>query len=40
MTIAERLEGLMMQIAKDVKACGSACDAYLKKGFLGASSLL
>ncbi|KAF8149382.1 hypothetical protein B0H34DRAFT_785385 [Crassisporium funariophilum] len=34
MTIAERLKGLMVTIAKDVKACGSACDAYLKKSFL------
>ncbi|KDR67823.1 hypothetical protein GALMADRAFT_129997 [Galerina marginata CBS 339.88] len=33
-SIAERLKGLMNTIAKDVKACGSACDAYLKKGFL------
>lgn len=34
-TIAERLEGLMYTIADDVKACGSACDTYLKKPFLG-----
>ncbi|PPR01646.1 hypothetical protein CVT24_001622 [Panaeolus cyanescens] len=34
-TIAQRLEGLMITIAEDVKKCGSACDAYIKKGFLG-----
>ncbi|KAG6853160.1 hypothetical protein C0991_006448 [Blastosporella zonata] len=34
LTVAERLEELVHQIAKDIKACGSACDAYLKKGFL------
>ncbi|TFK44065.1 hypothetical protein BDQ12DRAFT_593650, partial [Crucibulum laeve] len=34
MTISERLKSLMLTIAKDVKSCGSACDAYLKKGFL------
>ncbi|GLB44990.1 hypothetical protein LshimejAT787_1900680 [Lyophyllum shimeji] len=33
-TVASRLESLMELIAKDIKACGSACDAYLKKGFL------
>ncbi|KAF9050511.1 hypothetical protein BJ165DRAFT_1525732 [Panaeolus papilionaceus] len=33
-TIAERLQGLMVTIADDVKRCGSACDAYVKKGFL------
>ncbi|KAG6906091.1 hypothetical protein DXG01_015973, partial [Tephrocybe rancida] len=35
LTVAERLEGRMQHIAKDIKLCGSACDAYLKKGFLG-----
>lgn len=35
-TIAERLLPLMQQIAQDIKACGSACDAYVKKGFLSA----
>ncbi|KAF5376289.1 hypothetical protein D9615_008531 [Tricholomella constricta] len=34
LTIGARLEGLMQEIAKDIKGCGSACDAYLKKGFL------
>ncbi|KAJ2926508.1 hypothetical protein H1R20_g10578, partial [Candolleomyces eurysporus] len=34
MTISERLQSVMYQIASDIKACGSACDAYLKKGFL------
>ncbi|KAJ3506012.1 hypothetical protein NLJ89_g7110 [Agrocybe chaxingu] len=33
-TIADRLGSLMITIAKDVKACGSACDAYLKKNLL------
>ncbi|KAF9455328.1 hypothetical protein BDZ94DRAFT_1316358 [Collybia nuda] len=34
-TIAARLEGLMQTIANDIKLCGSVCDTYLKKDFLG-----
>ncbi|PFH49014.1 hypothetical protein AMATHDRAFT_76430 [Amanita thiersii Skay4041] len=34
LSIAERLESLMVQIAHDIKQCGSACDAYMKKSFL------
>ncbi|KAF5335075.1 hypothetical protein D9611_010859 [Ephemerocybe angulata] len=33
-TVLDRLLPVMQQIAKDIKACGSACDAYVKKGFL------
>ncbi|KAF8069904.1 hypothetical protein FPV67DRAFT_991835 [Lyophyllum atratum] len=33
-TIATRLDELMQQIEKDIKAWGSACDHYLKKGLL------
>ncbi|KAF4621020.1 hypothetical protein D9613_000104 [Agrocybe pediades] len=33
-SIAERLEPAMHEIAKDIKECGSACDAYMKKSFL------
>ncbi|EKM75603.1 hypothetical protein AGABI1DRAFT_64395 [Agaricus bisporus var. burnettii JB137-S8] len=32
--IADRLKNFMLQVATDIKQCGSACDAYLKKGFL------
>ncbi|KAG6908712.1 hypothetical protein DXG01_003645, partial [Tephrocybe rancida] len=34
LTVAERLKELVELIANDIKSCGSACDAYLKKGFL------
>ncbi|KAF9526891.1 hypothetical protein CPB83DRAFT_769552 [Crepidotus variabilis] len=34
LSIADRLAPLMAEIANDIKAAGSACDAYLKKGFL------
>ncbi|TFK17049.1 hypothetical protein FA15DRAFT_676340, partial [Coprinopsis marcescibilis] len=33
-SISERLQPYMQVIANDVKSCASACDAYLKKGFL------
>lgn len=33
-SIAERLKGFMLDVAADIKRCGSACDAYTKKGFL------
>ncbi|KXN86242.1 hypothetical protein AN958_10320 [Leucoagaricus sp. SymC.cos] len=33
--IADRLKTFMLEVASDIKKCGSACDAYLKKGFLG-----
>ncbi|KAJ3575378.1 hypothetical protein NP233_g1131 [Leucocoprinus birnbaumii] len=32
--IADRLRDFMLQVATDIKQCGSACDAYMKKGFL------
>lgn len=35
MTIKDRMQGLMQEIANDIKACGSACDVYMKKSFLG-----
>ncbi|KAF9557963.1 hypothetical protein CPC08DRAFT_736574 [Agrocybe pediades] len=34
LSIAERLEGLMVMIADDVTHCGSACDVYMKKGLI------
>lgn len=34
-TVSQRLEGLIHTIANDIKMCGSVCDTYLKKGFLG-----
>ncbi|KAG6828456.1 hypothetical protein H0H92_007865 [Tricholoma furcatifolium] len=34
LSVAERLGELVHLIAQDIKQCGSACDAYLKKGFL------
>jgi hypothetical protein len=33
-SVAERLAPHMQIIAQDIKTCASACDAYLKKGFL------
>ncbi|KAJ7657340.1 hypothetical protein DFH06DRAFT_991084, partial [Mycena polygramma] len=33
-SLKDRMSGLMQAIAKDITACGSACDVYLKKGFL------
>ncbi|KAF9557962.1 hypothetical protein CPC08DRAFT_709992 [Agrocybe pediades] len=33
-SIAERLEPAMHEISRDIKECGSACDAYMKKNFL------
>lgn len=35
LSIADRMEERVQTIAKDIKECGSACDVYLKKGFLG-----
>ncbi len=37
-TIEDRMGSLMEAIAKDIRETGSACDHYLKKGFLGAAS--
>ncbi|KAJ7162376.1 hypothetical protein C8R46DRAFT_904554 [Mycena filopes] len=34
-TLKDRMSGLMESIAKHITACGSACDVYLKKSFLG-----
>lgn len=34
-SVADRLKHFMLEVASDIKKCGSACDAYLKKGFLG-----
>ncbi|KAG6834468.1 hypothetical protein H0H93_009456, partial [Arthromyces matolae] len=34
LSISDRLNDLITTIAKDIKACGSACDAYMKKSFL------
>ncbi|KAG5731843.1 hypothetical protein E4T56_gene13803 [Termitomyces sp. T112] len=34
LSIADRIEDRVQTIAKDIKECGSACDVYLKKGFL------
>lgn len=31
------MQPLMQRIAKDIKICGSACDLYMKKTFLGTS---
>ncbi|KAJ7034088.1 hypothetical protein C8F04DRAFT_956948, partial [Mycena alexandri] len=33
-TLKDRMSGLMESIAKDITACGSACDVYMKKSFL------
>ncbi|KAJ6579585.1 hypothetical protein DFH09DRAFT_1246123 [Mycena vulgaris] len=33
-TLKDRMLGLMSSIAKDITACGSACDVYMKKSFL------
>ncbi|KAF9444007.1 hypothetical protein P691DRAFT_712505 [Macrolepiota fuliginosa MF-IS2] len=33
-SIANRLKTFMIEVASDIKKCGSACDTYLKKGFL------
>ncbi|KAJ6608432.1 hypothetical protein B0H10DRAFT_2226840 [Mycena sp. CBHHK59/15] len=33
-TLRDRLQGRMEAIAKDITACGSACDVYMKKSFL------
>ncbi|KAJ6594849.1 hypothetical protein B0H19DRAFT_1096915 [Mycena capillaripes] len=33
-TLKDRMSGLMQSIAKDITACGSACDVYMKKSFL------
>lgn len=35
LTLRDRLEGLMIKIADDIKACGNACDTYTKKNILG-----
>lgn len=35
MTIKDRMQELMQAIANDIKACGSACDVYMRKSFLG-----
>jgi hypothetical protein len=32
-SIAGRMQSLMASIAQEIRACGSVCDAYLKKGF-------
>lgn len=34
-TIKDRMQGLIEKIAKDIEEAGSACDHYMKKGFLG-----
>jgi hypothetical protein len=34
--LKDRMQLLMEQIAQDIKECGSACDVYLKKSFIGA----
>lgn len=34
-TIKDRMQGLLMKIANDIKESGSACDHYMKKGVLG-----
>ncbi|KAF8989784.1 hypothetical protein BDQ17DRAFT_1288362 [Cyathus striatus] len=34
LTIEDRMHDLIENIARDIKECGSACDVYLKKGFL------
>jgi hypothetical protein len=34
-TLKDRMSGLMQAIANDITSCGSACDVYIKKGFLG-----
>lgn len=34
-TLDDRIQGLMQKIAKDITNAGSACDVYMKKGFLG-----
>lgn len=36
-TLKDRMQSLMQKIAKDITEAGSACDVYLKKGFLGKS---
>jgi hypothetical protein len=36
-TLKDRFSGLMQSIAKDITSCGSACDVYMKRGFLGIS---
>lgn len=33
-TIKDRMQPLIERIAKSIRECGSACDAYLKKSFL------
>ncbi|KAJ7617951.1 hypothetical protein FB45DRAFT_932998 [Roridomyces roridus] len=33
-TLSDRFASLMQAIAKDITACGSACDVYMKKSFL------
>jgi hypothetical protein len=33
-TLRGRLEVLMVKVAKDIKACGNACDTYTKKNIL------
>ncbi len=38
-TIEDQIETLMKTIANDIKETASACDYYLKKGFLGAWSI-
>lgn len=34
-TVGGRMQNLIQKIADDIKNAGSACDAYMKKGFLG-----
>lgn len=34
-----RLLNLMETVAKDITECGSACDAYMKKSFVGSADL-
>ncbi len=33
-TIKDRMQPLIVRIAKSIRECGSACHAYLKKSFL------
>jgi hypothetical protein len=34
-TLSDRMSSLLERIAKDIEETGSACDHYMKKGFLG-----